>query len=387
MFITRKRLPRRTVLQGLGATIALPVLDAMVPALSAAAQTAARTKCRMGFVYVPNGVAMNDSINYWTPKGTGADFTFSPILTPFAPYRDRLTIVSGLAQKQGESLGDGNGEHSRACATWLNGVHPRKTEGADIRLSTTADQIAAAQFGRETVLPSMELISSEIDLVLGGQCESGYSCAYMNTVSWQSPTTPLPNENNPSVVFERLFGEGGTTEERIDRMKRKRSLLDHVNQDLARLERSLGPGDRTRVSEYLDAVREVERRIQTAEEQNATATLPVPERPVGIPSRFDEHLKLLFDLQWLAYPVGPHARVYVDVRARVEQPALSRNRDLGAASRLVASRRQAGTAREISRASIRGTRSCSPTSSRSCAPLRTATATCSTTASFFTAAR
>ena len=174
-------------------------------------------------------------------------------------------------------------------------MHPKKTEGADIRLGTTADQIAAAQFGRETLLPSMELISSEIDHVLGGQCESGYSCAYMNTVSWQSPTTPLPNENNPSVVFERLFGEGGTTEERIDRMKRKRSLLDRVNQDLARLQQSLGPGDRTRISEYLDAVREVERRIQAAETQNAAGTLPVPERPVGVPSRFDEHLKLLFD--------------------------------------------------------------------------------------------
>src|SRR5437667_866792 len=295
MFITRMALPRRTFLRGLGATVALPLLDAMMPALSVTPKAASQANCRMGFVYVPNGVAMNDSINYWTPKGTGANFEFSPSLQTLAPYRDRLTIVSGLAQKQGESLGDGNGEHSRACATWLNGVHPRKTEGADIHLSTTADQIAAAQFGKETVLPSMELISSEIDLVLGGQCEAGYSCAYMNTVSWQSPTTPLPRENNPSVVFERLFGEGGTTEERIDRMKRKRSLLDRVNQDLARLERTLGPADRTRVSEYLEAVREVERRIQTAEEQNATSTLPLPDRPVGIPSRFDEHLKLLFD--------------------------------------------------------------------------------------------
>lgn len=301
MIITRMALPRRTFLRGLGATFALPLLDAMVPALSVTARTAARPKCRIGFVYVPNGVAMNDTINYWTPKGTGTNFEMSPILTPFTPYRDQLTIVSGLAQKQGESLGDGNGEHSRACATWLNGVHPKKTEGADIHLGTTADQIAAAQFGKETVLPSMELISSEIDLVLAGQCEAGYSCAYMNTVSWQSPTTPLPNENNPSVVFERLFGDGGTTEERIDRMKRKRSLLDRVNQDLARLQRTLGPGDRTRVSEYLDAVREVERRIQTAEEQTAQSTLPVPERPIGIPSRFDDHLKLLYDLQWLAY--------------------------------------------------------------------------------------
>jgi hypothetical protein len=308
MIITKLALPRRTFLRGLGATFALPLLDAMIPAFSATARAAA-PKCRMGFIYVPNGVAMNDAVNYWTPTGTGADFELSRILTPLSPFRDRLTIVSGLAQKQGESLGDGNGEHTRACASWLNGVHPKKTEGADIQLSTTADQIAAAQFGKETVLPSLELISSEIDLVLGGQCEAGYSCAYMNTVSWQSPTTPLPNENNPSVVFERLFGAGGTPEERLDRMKKKRSLLDRVNQDLARLQRTLGPGDRTRVTEYLDSVREVERRIQQAEQQSSESPMTVPDRPVGIPARFDEHLKLLYDLQWLAYQ-GDLTRVF-----------------------------------------------------------------------------
>ena len=309
MIITKMALPRRTFLRGMGATFALPLLDAMVPALSAAQRSAARPVTRMGFVYVPNGVAMNDAHNYWTPKGTGADFDFSPILAPLAPYRDRLTIVSGLAQKQGESLGDGNGEHTRACATWLAGVHPKKTEGADIRLTTTADQIAAAHLGKGTVLPSMEMISSEIDLMLGGQCEAGYSCAYMNTVSWQSPTTPLPVENNPSVVFDRLFGEGGTAEERLDRMKKRRSLLDRVNDDLGRLQRSLGAGDRARITEYFDAVREVERRIQLAEEQNSSSTLPVPDRPIGIPTRFDDHLKLLYDLQWLAYQ-GDLTRVF-----------------------------------------------------------------------------
>jgi hypothetical protein len=153
------------------------------------------------------------------------------------------------------------------------------------------------------------LISSEIDLVLGGQCEAGYSCAYMNTVSWQSPTTPLPVENNPSVVFDRLFGEGGTKEERVDHMKKRRSLLDRVNADLTRLQSSLGAADRTRVTEYFDAVREVERRIQTAEEQNSNSTLPVPDRPIGIPARFDDHLKLLYDLQWLAYQ-GDLTRVF-----------------------------------------------------------------------------
>ena len=309
MIVTKLALPRRTFLRGLGATVALPLLDAMVPAFSATVKSAAKPICRMGFIYVPNGVAMNDSLNYWTPKGSGAGFDFSPILAPLVPHRDRLTIVSGLAQKQGESLGDGNGEHTRACATWLAGVHPKKTEGSDIRLTTTADQIAAAHLGKETVLPSMEMIASEIDLVLGGQCEAGYSCAYMNTVSWQSPTTPLPVENNPSVVFDRLFGEGGSPDERLDRMKRKRSLLDRVNSDLARLQRSLGPSDRLRISEYLDAVREVERRIQMAEEQNSNSTLPVPNRPIGIPSQYDDHLRLLYDLQWLAYQ-GDLTRVF-----------------------------------------------------------------------------
>jgi len=309
MIVTKLALPRRTFLRGLGATVALPLVDAMVPAFSATVKSAAKPICRMGFIYVPNGVAMNDSLNYWTPKGSGAGFDFSPILAPLVPHRDRLTIVSGLAQKQGESLGDGNGEHTRACATWLAGVHPKKTEGADIRLTTTADQIAAAHLGKETVLPSMEMIASEIDLVLGGQCEAGYSCAYMNTVSWQSPTTPLPVENNPSVIFDRLFGEGGSPDERLDRMKRKRSLLDRVNSDLARLQRSLGPSDRLRISEYLDAVREVERRIQMAEEQNSNSTLPVPNRPIGIPSQYDDHLKLLYDLQWLAYQ-GDLTRVF-----------------------------------------------------------------------------
>ena len=301
MIITKMALPRRTFLRGLGATLALPLLDAMIPALSVTAKTAGKPISRLGFVYIPNGVAMNDSLNFWTPKGTGTNFEFSPILSPLAPYRDRLTIVSGLNQRQGESLGDGNGEHTRAGATWLNGVHPLKTEGADIMSGTTADQIAAAHLGKDTVLPSLELISSEIDLVLGGQCEAGYSCAYMNTISWRTPTTPLPVENNPSVVFERLFGEGGTQEERLERMTKKRSVLDRVNDDLTRLRSTLGPSDRLRIAEYMDTVREVERRVQQAEELSANSTLAVPDRPVGIPTRFDDHVKLLFDLQHLAF--------------------------------------------------------------------------------------
>jgi hypothetical protein len=301
MIITKMALPRRTFLRGLGATLALPLLDAMVPALSATARTAANPVCRLGFVYIPNGVAMNDTLNEWRPIGEGANFELSPILRPLAPFRDRMVVVSGLAHPQAEALGDGNGEHPRAGVTWLNGVHPKKTEGADIRCGITADQIAATTLGAETALPSLELIASEFN-ALGGQCSGGYSCVYLNTISWSSPTTPLPVENNPSVVFERLFGDGGSADERIARLQKKRSILDWVNEDLSQLSRVLGPGDRVRVSNYLDAVREVERRIQRAEaQQSGSASLPVPDRPTGIPGQFDEHLKLLFDLQWLAY--------------------------------------------------------------------------------------
>jgi hypothetical protein len=301
MIIKRIALPRRTFLRGLGATVALPFLDAMVPALSMKASAAGTRPCRMGFVYAPNGQTMTDRKNYWTPTTAGKDFEFSPILSPLAPYRDRVTVVSGLAQHQAEALGDGNGEHTRAGATWLNGVHPKKTEGAGIAAGISADQIAASQFGKSTVLPSMELMVSEIDLVLGGQCEAGYSCAYLNTIAWQSENTPLPVENNPSVVFDRLFGEGGTREERLGRMQANRSMLDRVTDDLARLQRSLGPTDRTRVDQYLESVREVERRIRAAEAQSADPSLSLPDRPNGVPTRFDDHVKLLFDLQWLAF--------------------------------------------------------------------------------------
>jgi hypothetical protein len=301
MIITKKALPRRTFLRGLSATLALPLLDAMVPALSALGKTAANPVCRLGFLYIPNGVAMNDVTNKWRPKGEGTSFEFSPILTPLAPFRDQLVIVSGLGQRQAEAMGDGNGDHPRASATWLNGARPKKTEAADIRTGTTADQLAAAQFGKETALPSLELVASELDAVLGGSCSGGYSCVYLNTLSWSSPTTPLPMENDPRVVFERLFGDGGTAEQRVDRIRESRSILDWVTEDLARLQRTLGPGDRTRVGEYLDTVREIERRIQKAEEHSSGASMPALERPSGIPTRFDEHLKLLFDLQVLAY--------------------------------------------------------------------------------------
>src|SRR5512145_3510773 len=250
MFITKKALDRRTVLRGMGAALALP---------------SARPLRRLGFVYMPNGVARNfTGINYWTPVGEGTNFELSQILTPLAPYRDRLTVISGLAQHQADAFDDGaNGDHTRGTASWLTGVHCKRTEGADVRNGVSADQIAAAKLGESTALPSLELA---IDLnFLGGQCENSYSCAYLNTLAWSSDTTPLPTENNPRIVFERLFGDGGSKEQRVSQAKRNQSILDSVTADLARLQSSLGARDRTTVSEYFDAVREVERRIQRIE--------------------------------------------------------------------------------------------------------------------------
>ncbi len=301
MFITKMSLPRRTFLRGMGTALALPLLDAMVPALSALAQTAANPVRRLGFVYLPNGVARNfTGINYWTPKGEGTNFEFSPILTPLTPFRDRLLVLSGLAQHQADAFDDGaNGDHTRGTSSWLTGVHPKRTEGADVRNGISADQIAAAAIGKDTALPSLEL---SIDLnFLAGQCENSYSCAYLNTLAWRTPTTPLPTENNPRVVFERLFGDGGTSAQRLAQAKENRSILDSVVEDLARLQSTLGPGDRTKINDYVEAVREVERRIHGVEARSADSDLPALSRPTGIPERFDEHVKLMYELQWLAF--------------------------------------------------------------------------------------
>ncbi len=301
MFVTKTALPRRTFLRGLGVTLALPLLDAMVPAMSAMSRTAANPVRRLGFIYMPNGVAMNfTGINYWTPAGEGKHFELSPILSPLSPFRDRLLVISGLAQQQADAFDDGaNGDHTRGTSTWLTGVYPKRTEGADVRNGISADQIAAAVIGKETALPSIEM---GIDLnFLSGQCENSYSCVYLNTLAWSSPTTPLPTENNPRIVFERLFGDGGTPEQRLAQARQNRSILDSVLEDLASLQRSLGPVDRTKVSDYVDAVREVERRIQRVESQGGEADLPTLERPTGIPDRFDEHVKLMYELQWLAF--------------------------------------------------------------------------------------
>ena len=294
MIISKKILPRRTVLRGLGTALALPMLDAMVPALSGISGRAAEPVRRLGWVYCPNGMAMDA----WMPVAKES-LDLSTTLSPLAPYRDQTVVVSGLAQGQAEALGDGNGEHTRATATWLNGVHPRETEGADVRAGKTADQIAADQLGRTTPLGSLELAIDQDFLV--GSCDNGYSCIYMNTIAWRDETTPLPMQNNPRVVFERLFGDGGSTADRQSEFKKDRSILDAISSDLARLQREIGAGDQARVAQYLDAVRAIERRIQLSEQKDTE--LPELERPVGIPESYREHVELMFDLTALAYQV------------------------------------------------------------------------------------
>ena len=294
--LTKRFLPRRRFLQGAGAALALPLLDAMTPALS---QQAAPPR-RITFIYMPNGVAMNFSgINYWTPREVGRDVALSPILTPLAAYRDRLSVISGLAHHQADAHGDGaNGDHTRSVASWLTGVHCKRTEGADVENGISADQLAAQVIGRDTPLPSLELA---IDLnFLSGQCENSYSCVYLNTLAWSSSTTPLPTENNPRIVFERLFGAGGTTAERMALARENRSILDSVREDFARLSATLGPADRGQVDDYLAAVREVERRIQAVETLGIDSGLPELERPRGVPDNYGEHVGLMYELQWLA---------------------------------------------------------------------------------------
>jgi hypothetical protein len=299
MIVTRMKLSRRTLLRGLGASVALPLLDAMVPALTALKATAAHPVRRLGFIYLPNGVGRNhSSIDYWTPTGDVANFVLSPCLSPLEAFRDQLVVVSGLSQATAEQGTDGNGDHTRSTSTWLSGIRPKKTQGADLRAGMTADQIAAERLGTDTVLPSLEIAAVDIDYLVG-QCENGYSCAYTSTLAWRNPTTPLPAAGNPRVVFEQLFGQGGTTEQRITRLRNRQSILDAVVKDMGRLLQTLGPVDRARAGEYLDAVREVERRIQKAEQQVGAAALPPPA--VGIPEKFADHVQLLFDLQCLAY--------------------------------------------------------------------------------------
>jgi hypothetical protein len=251
----------------------------------------------MAIIYTPNGMMMPN----WTPKGEGTTFEFSPILQGLEPYRERLVILSGLADKYGWPQGDeGTGDHARAAATFLTGVHVKKTEGADIRGGVSMDQIAARALGSETQLASLELAIESVEFL--GACDSGYSCAYANTIAWRSPTTPLPMENEPRAVFERLFGGSDSTDAaaRTARIAKERSILDSVTERVRDLQRGLGVRDHVKISEYLEAVRDVERRIQKAEEQGARE-LPVVDRPAGIPPTFEEHARLMFDLLLLAF--------------------------------------------------------------------------------------
>jgi Protein of unknown function (DUF1552) len=296
--ITGKHVERRRFLKGLGAAIALPMLDAMTPALSRAAGTGASGgPLRMAFAYVPNGVTIKD----WTPSATGCSFEFTRILKPLEPFRDSLSVLSGLAHHNAEALGDGPGDHARAGASFLTGVHPKKTSGADIHSGISVDQIAARTFDSSMRLASLELGCEDSRTV--GNCDSGYSCAYTNSISWRTATTPNPPETNPRLVFERLFGAEDMDLDPATRARKallRKSILDVVNARTQKLVSTLGTADQHKMDEYLTGIREVERRIQMAEKDNRQFR-PDIEKPAGIPELFSEYVKLMFDLQVLAY--------------------------------------------------------------------------------------
>jgi len=299
MIVSKNAIPRRTVLRGIGATIALPLLDAMVPALRAIGKTAAKGTTRLGIVYVPNGVPR--MAQHWTPKVEGANFEFPSILQPLSPFRNRVIVLSGLNSNPPPTpTGQDPGLHARASTRFLTDVPPRFTTGSDLLAGVSMDQIASRQIGQESQLASLEVSMESTESA--GTCDQGYSCAYTSTISWRSPSTPLPMENDPRAVFERLFGDGGTTDpgERRARLAQQRSILDSITDKASRLGRGLGADDRAKLTEYLDAIRDVERRIENAERQN-TRELPIVDHPAGIPGTFEEHAKLMYDLQVLAF--------------------------------------------------------------------------------------
>ena len=289
MIVTKKALPRRTFLRGAGVTLALPLLDAMIPSFSDAAAVASPVR-RLGFVYIPMGCNWYQ----WFPKDVGNITQLSPTLSTLAPVLDQVTVFSNLELKNSYSPGN----HATSNSGFLSAARAKQTEGADYELATTVDQIAAKQIGKETRLPSLELA---VDLTTPiGACDGGMSCVYENSLSWSSPTTPLPSEANPRVLFERLFGDGGTAADQLAALREDGSMIDFVSDDIAHVQRKLGAGDRTKLSQYLDSVREIERRIQKAEEQMAKSPTPDLDRPVGVPSAYGDHAKLMFDLQVLA---------------------------------------------------------------------------------------
>jgi hypothetical protein len=292
MIITRQHLPRRTFLKGIGTAVSLPLLDAMTPAFAAA-----KAPIRLAFVYVPNGIVMNE----WTPSTAGADFALTRILKPLEPHRRDLFVLSGLADYNGNALGDGPGDHARAGASFLTGVHCKKTMGADIQNGISADQVAAVQLAGATRLPSLELGCEDSRTV--GNCDSGYSCAYTNSISWRGPTTPMPPEVNPRQAFERLFGTADLSLDPATQARRaryRRSILDLVRDDTQKLVLQLGASDRRKLDEYLSAVREIERRIEGAE-RDQRELAPSIEKPDGIPIAFPEYAGLMFDLLAIAF--------------------------------------------------------------------------------------
>jgi hypothetical protein len=288
--LTGKHLPRRTLLKGIGTTLALPLLESMIPAGRALAQTAAAPRVRAGFIYIPHGATMSR----WTPTKAGTDFELSEILAPLEPFRDVVTVVSDLSHPQAYGPGGATAHHNRSSAVFLSGAMAQA--GAEAHLGITVDQVAAARIGQDTPLPSLELKINEGSL----SCGDGLSCAYRNTISWQSPTAPLPMENNPQVVFERLFGDGSTNEERLARRQQALNLLDAMTDQIAALDRSLPSEDRARLDLFLTDVREVERRIARASSRTADAT-DIPARPSGIPEDIETHIKLMMDLLVLAW--------------------------------------------------------------------------------------
>jgi|RhiMetdeSRZDD1v2_1073273.scaffolds.fasta_scaffold01201_8 hypothetical protein len=296
MIITRKYIPRRTFLKGMGAVVALPMLDAMTPALARAAATR-KAPVRLAFTYVPNGITMAD----WTPTTEGLEFEFTRVLKPLEPFRNDMLVVSGLAQRNGNALGDGPGDHARAAAAYLTGVHPRKTAGSDIQNGISVDQIAAEELAGATRFPSLELGCDDSRTI--GNCDSGYSCAYTNSLAWRGPATPMPPETNPRLVFERLFGDIDTSlppEVRARRLLYRRSILDLVSERTTRLAADLGPSDKRKLDEYLSSIREIERRIERAE-QDLTDLTPTIDKPSGVPVLYADYVNLMFDLQLVAF--------------------------------------------------------------------------------------
>jgi hypothetical protein len=287
MFNSKKHISRRAVLRGIGATVALPFLDAMAPAMTPMAQTAAKPLMRFGVIFVPLG----ERPGFWTPAKTGADFEFTPIIKPLEPYRNWVTVVSELCNPL-----DG---HAVSVAAWLSGSVPFRTIAENVKAGVTVDQVIAEKIGQETPFPSLELATEDFTGWIGG-CDTAYSCAYMNTISWKNATTPLPMEINPRVVFERMFGRPGTRAQRLERMQENRSILDSVREDAADLEKQLGARDRGRLNDYLDNLREIEQRIERSEKQTATS-VNLPDAPIGIPESFEEHANLMYDLMAVAY--------------------------------------------------------------------------------------